>query len=412
VSAALILIVLVVVAYLAAHVAFDWLARRFLIVSGVEYLVLGVLLGPQVADVLSADMLESFAPITTLALGWIGAIVGMQFTLRDLVLIKGQQYRVAFFEATTTLAVVMGLQMLLLAWLFDIPMTQAAIPAFALGAIAVTSTPSGIEVVARTLSRRGPIVRQLEITTAIDAFVAVVAMGLLMCLANPGGQSMGRSLTTTEWVAVMLGIGVIGGALFHLFLGTERHIDRIFISLAGAIILTSGAASYLGVSPLFPAMIVGIMLANTSDSRHEIQRTLGNAERPFYFVLLIVAGASWQPGLVTSFLPVVLFLIARAAGKVGGARLGARINEALPLLGPDWGRALLGHGGLALALALDYTQHDRLIFPNIVFTAAIVSVLLTDLSSARLVQSVVAPLTDRARHTVVPRPAPAEPPSL
>ena len=32
-------------AYLAAHVAFGWLARRYLIVSGAEYLLLGILLG-------------------------------------------------------------------------------------------------------------------------------------------------------------------------------------------------------------------------------------------------------------------------------------------------------------------------------------------------------------------------------
>jgi Kef-type K+ transport system membrane component KefB len=290
-SPALLLVLLVVVAYLAAHVAFDWLARRYLIVSGVEYLVLGILLGPQVSGVLSADMLDSFAPITTLALGWIGAIVGMQFYLQDLVRIKAQQYRIAFFEALTTHGVDMGLAIVAHPWLFGIPYWESAVPAFALGAIATTSTPSGIEVVARRLSRRGPIVRQLEITTAVDALVAVVAMGLLMCIQNPIGQSGGRPLTSTEWVAVTLGIGVIGGALFHLFLGDERHIDRIFISLAGAIILTSGAAAYLGVSPLLPAMIVGIMLVNTSSSRTEIQRTLVTAERPFYFVLLIVAGA-------------------------------------------------------------------------------------------------------------------------
>jgi hypothetical protein len=392
-SAGLLLVVLVVVAYLAAHIAFDWIAKRFLIVSGVEYLVLGILLGPQVSGVLSAGMLASFAPITTLALGWIGAIVGMQFYLQDLVRIKAGQYRIAFFESLTTLAVVMGLEMIALALLFGISYTQSAVPAFALGAIAATSTPSGIEVVARRLSRRGPIVRQLEITTAVDALVAVGAMGLLMCIRNPVGEAAGRALTSTEWAAVTLAIGVIGGALFHLFLGDERHIDRIFISLAGAIILTSGAASYVGVSPILPAMIVGIMLVNTSAIRVELQRTLASAERPFYFVLLIVAGASWQPGLVTSFIPVVLFLIARAAGKIGGARLSARVNDALPMLGLHWGRALLGHGGLALALALDYVQHDRLPYPNIVFTAAIVSVLLTDLSSARLVQSVISPVT-------------------
>ncbi len=68
-SAGLILVLAVAVAYLATHVAFDWLARRLLLVSGAEYLILGILLGPRVSGVLSVETLAGFAPLTTLALG-------------------------------------------------------------------------------------------------------------------------------------------------------------------------------------------------------------------------------------------------------------------------------------------------------------------------------------------------------
>ena len=60
-SPSFILVLIVAVAYLAAHVAFDRLARRFLIVSGVEYLVLGLLLGPQVSGFLSEATIHAFA---------------------------------------------------------------------------------------------------------------------------------------------------------------------------------------------------------------------------------------------------------------------------------------------------------------------------------------------------------------
>src|SRR5919206_881865 len=101
-SSALVLVLAVALAYLAAHVAFDWLARRFLIVSGAEYLLLGILLGPQVTGVLSARTMAGFAPLTTLALGWIGAIVGTQFYLPGLVRIRGLMYRLPFREALAT----------------------------------------------------------------------------------------------------------------------------------------------------------------------------------------------------------------------------------------------------------------------------------------------------------------------
>jgi hypothetical protein len=395
-TAGLVLILAVAVAYLAAHVAFDWLARRYLIVSGAEYLLLGILLGPLVGHVLSDEVVTGFAPLTTLALGWIGAIVGTQFYLPGLVRIPGLMYRLAFAEALTTLAVVGGLQMLLLAWLFDISFAAALIPALALGAIAAVSAPGGIEVVARRLGRRGPVVQQLQVATAVDAVVGIAAMGLLLSIYHAGGTPAAERVTPTEWAVITVGIGVIGGALFHLFLGGERDVDRLFIALGGAIILASGAAAYLHLSPLLASLIIGATLVNTSRSRNEIAQTLGRAERPFYFVLLVLAGASWRPSVREWVLPVLLFLVARVAAKVWGARLVARLNGVIPVFGRHWGRALLGQGGLALALALDYSRLAGAPFANIVFTAAIASVLLTDLASAHMVHSVVAPLVGSA----------------
>lgn len=402
-SPSLILVLAVALAYLAAHVAFDWLARRFMLVSGVEYLLLGILLGPQVSGVLSADTMAGFAPLITLALGWIGAIVGTQFYLPALVRIPGVTYRLAFIEAIATGFVVAGLEAYLIAWLWDVPPSAAAVPAIALGAVAAVSAPAGIEVVAQRIGgRREPIVRQLQVATAIDALVGIITLGLLFCLRHPGDTALARTITPTEWAVITIAIGVVGGALFHLFLGGETHTDRLFISLGGAIILVSGAAAYLHLSPVLTSMIVGATLVNTSRGRSEIMQTLASSERPFYFVLLVFAGASWRPSASLWWVAaVLLFLIARVAGKIGSARLGARLNDELPVLGNDWGRALVGQGGLALALALDYTRFQGAVLPNVVFTAAIASVLLTDVASARIVHGVMSRLLPRRDRSVL-----------
>jgi Kef-type K+ transport system membrane component KefB len=391
-SAGLILVLAVAVAYLAAHVAFDWLAKRLLLVSGAEYLILGILLGPHVSGVLSADTLRGFAPLTTLALGWIGAIVGTQFYLPGLVRISGVMYRLAFGEALGTLVFVGGLLLPVFTYLFELSWRAALIPALALGAIAAVSAPTGIAVVARRLMQRGTVVRQLQVATAIDALVGIATLGLLLSLYHPGDLATGYRITPTEWVVITLGIGLTGGALFHLFLGADSTVDRLFISLGGALIMISGAASYLHLSPLLAALIFGATLTNTSRHREVIARTLAKGERPFYFVLLIFAGAAWTPSLRMWAIPVVIFLAARILGKVWSARIGSWATGQSRALGRDWGLALIGQGGLALALALDYLSVEGAFLGNIVFTAAIASVLLTDLMSARIVQSVIAPL--------------------
>jgi Kef-type K+ transport system membrane component KefB len=92
---ALFLVAIVAVSYLAAHVVFDRLARRFTIVSGAEYLLLGIVLGPQATGFLSPHVVDSFSPLVTLGLGWIGALTGCQLLLRGMVRIPAVIYRVA-----------------------------------------------------------------------------------------------------------------------------------------------------------------------------------------------------------------------------------------------------------------------------------------------------------------------------
>lgn len=388
-SSSLVLILVVAGGYLAAHVAFGWLARRFLIVSGAEYLLLGVLLGPQVSGVINASVFGGFAPFLTLALGWIGVLLGAQFVLTDLVRIPAPHYRIAFFEALLTLVAATGAMTAVFFYLFGMGLWEAVVPAVVLGAVATASAPTGIALVARRLGPHGPVVRQLQLTTAIDAFVAITAFSLLLSFdhAAPGGAV--RPPTATEWAVISVAIGVVGGVLFHLFLGEERKIDRLFIGMAGATILVSGAAAYLRLSPLLPAMLVGMILANTSRNRTEIVQALSSVERPLFFVLLIFAGAAWQPSARAWVVPVLVFLGVRWIAKVAGANLAARLNGALPALGPGWGRALLGQGGLAIAISLNYLIHDRSLLANVIFTTAVISVLLTDVVSARIAEQVV-----------------------
>ena len=389
-STTLVVVLVVIGAYLAAHVAFEWLARRFLVVSGAEYLLLGVLLGPEVSGLISPRTVGGFAPLMMLALGWIGAVIGAQFFIPGLIRVRGTPFRVAFGEALLSLALMSAAMGAVLVWVLGLPPAGAVVPAVALGAIATASAPSGIAVVSRSFGRRGPLVQQIEVATAVDAAVAIVAFGLLLSISHEVPDVVPRAPTATEWAVITVAVGVVGGALFHLFLGGEREIDRLFIALAGAIILASGAAAYLQLSPLLPTLLIGAILVNTSGNRGEIKEVLGRVERPLYFVLLIFAGAAWQPVAAGWSLPVA-FLVVRLFVKPAAAWLAAAAGGALADLGRGWGRALLGQGGLAAAIALNYRLVETAPLHNLVFTAALLSVLLTDVLSARAAGAVLLP---------------------
>ena len=387
-TAPLALLIAVAAAYLAAHVAFDWLARRFLVVSAAEYLVLGILLGPQVSGVLSRPLLDSLVPVVTLALGWIAVIVGMQFELRRLIEIPARRFRIAFSESALTFTIVAGLEYFALAWGGVAIDPVVLVAAATLGAMAVTSSGVGIAVASRVLGTRGPVVEQLELSSAVNGFTAIAIFGLLLCFHH-APLPAARPLTTTEWAVVSVALGVVGGALFHVFLGETPESDRLFVALVGGIVLVSGAATYLRLSPLLSGVFFGIVLVNTSTAPQRFTEALQRVEQPFYYILLVLGGAVWQPSHRAWLLAVALFVAARALSKIGSSRLAARANDALGELGPNWGRALLGQGRVALAIGVNVLHQEDAPYRNLIFTAAIASILLTEFFSARLARSVV-----------------------
>jgi uncharacterized membrane protein YeaQ/YmgE (transglycosylase-associated protein family) len=253
-----VLVLIVAGAYLAAHWAFEWLGARYLLVSGAEYLLLGILLGPQVSGVLEASVLNGFAPFMTLAVGWIGAAVGSHFYLPRLV--RTRNACTCRVRRSASLPERDGRVDWRVGVAVPTPLSDTIGPAAARGSRLTERSPAGVAMLTRRLERRGLVVRQIEVATGVDAFVAIVAFSLLLCIEHVAPSATAfRAPTPTEWAVISVALGCVGGSLFHLFLGNERDIDRLFISIAGAVILVSGAAAYLRVSPLLPTMLVGAM---------------------------------------------------------------------------------------------------------------------------------------------------------
>lgn len=385
----MLLILLVVIGYLAARFAVDWLARHALVVSGAEYLVLGLLLGPRGTGVLTEQQVGALAPFFTLALGWMGASVGFRLWLPVLTRTPGILYRLAFTQSLFTAALVGGGCWLLLWQGGLLTREEAVLPAVALAAIATASTLQGARIASKHLGHRNLAVRLLEISGGVDALFAILILTVGLAIYHVPVNVVPRAPTATEWVVISVAVGVVGGWLFHLFLGDERSPERLFVAIAGAVILTTGAATYIGMSALLPGALLGCILVNTSRQREQVRALLDAVDRPLYFVMLVCAGALWTPSAQDIFAVVMAFLVLRLLGKLAGGWIAAHGNGVARVFSARWGLALVGQGGLAIALALEYSLSPSAVRPNVVFTAALCSVLLTDLLSARLARDVV-----------------------
>jgi hypothetical protein len=224
----------------------------------------------------------------------------------------------------------------------------------------------------------------------------VTAFGLLLAIFHQGQVSLTvRPPTATEWAVINLAVGVSSGVLFHLFLGPRTQPQeaeggsRLFVALAGAIVVASGASYYLNLSPIYTNLVLGFILANSGSAHRDVTRLLLNTERPVYLALLIFAGAAWSPSSPELLFVAPLFVIIRLGARFIGGWVGGALVAPPALRAPWLGRALLAQGGIAVALAVNYTQVRPDLNGDLILTATLVSVLLFDIVASREVSEVV-----------------------
>ncbi|MFC2173712.1 hypothetical protein ACFLU6_13965, partial [Acidobacteriota bacterium] len=82
------IIILTVIAFIGARASFNRfrfpLSATHMILSGTEFLIVGMILGDQLLGILDHESLGTLTPFLSFALGWAGFLFGSQFSLRRL----------------------------------------------------------------------------------------------------------------------------------------------------------------------------------------------------------------------------------------------------------------------------------------------------------------------------------------
>jgi hypothetical protein len=388
----------ITVGYIFAYLIFDRLRDRYGYVGGAEYVVIGFLLGPRVTGLLDAGQVQDLTPIVSLALGWLGMLLGTYFRVPAMALIEGAYLRVALAEAVATFAIALVALLALFRYVVEAPWPDAAVLSGTLAAVATLSSPVAVDAVVDRIRVRSRVPPVLQLAARMDALVAVVAFGLVLAIFHRGDVAPGvRPPTATEWAVINVAVGVASGVLFHLFLGPRGHLDegRLFVALAGAIVIASGASYYLNLSPIFTNLVLGVILANSGGAHRDVARLLLSTERPVYLALLLLAGAAWSPGSVDLLFIAPLFVLIRVGARfLGGAIAGGHVAPA-ELRTKGLGRGLLALGGLGVALAVNYGQVYPDLHPRLVLTATLLAVLLFEIVASREASALILGLESR-----------------
>jgi Sodium/hydrogen exchanger family len=323
-----------------------------LVAAGGPLVALGFVLGPGI-DFLDRPTLAALAPVTALAIGWIGAGLGARFEWRYLRRIpRGAWLLAALSSAAALTAVAVA------AWVATrfVPGLAAAwmpqVPAIlTLGALAAAAGPGAVTLVLRITGVPPRAARAVVLAATLETACAVVAMSVPLALHRRGGAV----IAWLAWIALVVGTGALAGMLFVWLTRGRAELSRAELTLVVVITLlfAAGIGSAAGVSPFVTCFLASALIVNVSPRRHAVRGVLAEAERPIYAVLLLVAGALLA--LPTAWiLPAALVLWGvRAAAKWAAVRFargpfdGARGSRNL-------GLATIAQGGAVVALGVSY----------------------------------------------------------
>ncbi|MGB8331377.1 MAG: hypothetical protein WCE62_14725 [Polyangiales bacterium] len=382
------LVIVIGVAYVLAHNVVERLQRRFLVVSGAEYLLLGFLLGPAFPAIHALDNVAGLLPVIALAAGWVGLLRGTDFDFASLQKLDPATWRVVFLHHLLP-GVTVGFGAYYFftdsGWVVSAS-RDAALSAAALACFAAADSTEPFDLLARRYEISGRLAPLLRNGTRLGDILVILAFGLIFCVFHENApQARIYSPSLWAWVTVLLG-GALG-FLFSLFLAGDESDNSRFLALVGIIAFASGGAYFLELSPLAVNLWMGFVLVNFARGGQLLHTTLESTERPMAIVLMVFAGALWEP---TELWPTLIALGAFLVARTGAKWLASAIAGWGGSLRKDLFRGLLAHGDVTLAMAVSF----RLVYEGdaakIAYSVVLGSMILNDLIAPRLLRGLLA----------------------
>jgi Kef-type K+ transport system membrane component KefB len=368
---------------LAAYLAGDVLAR-FRIPKITGYIVAGILLGPQVANLVTAETVAELKLIDDLALSFIALAAGGELRLAEL---RPRARSVMWTLLCTVVFVLPGVAAFvvlarpLLPFIEPGSTPQLFAVAAIVGAFALARSPSSAIAIINECRARGPFTETaLGVTVVMDLLVIMVfavVISVSLVLVNPAATADYAFLivVAAELVAsILVGIAVGGVISFYIRVVKEDLLVFIlgvafmiaFFSNQLGMLLEEFYGLSLHLEPMLISVTAGFWVQNVSQGGATFMDRIGRSSLPIYVIFFSLTGAALEISalrhtwLIACLLVTVRFALVWVASYAGAALAGdppefrrlaglcyvTQAGVSLGLAGivvrrfPEWGSAL------------------------------------------------------------------------
>jgi Kef-type K+ transport system membrane component KefB len=332
----------------------------------VGYLVAGLALGPSVARIVPAGVLEDLDMMKRLAVGLIGLLAGAELRLADL---QHRHRTILFILALQTGAVLLVLlisTLLLRPWmpfLADLDALPLLFVALLFASLLTVNSPMVTLALLTETGASGPLARTtLGVVLVADVVVILLFTGAFsLARASLGGETGSAPEILFRLLREVFGSILAGGFVGLIVSLYLRFVKRELILFAIVVVFaTAAAAQTLNFELLLSLVVAGFLVENVAPVRAEpLVHALHQMALPVFVIFFAMAGAELHLQEFAAVWPLVLLVaLIRIATIRGSTTLAGRLAGAEPAVVRYGWTGLVSQAGVALGLAT--TVADRL----------------------------------------------------
>lgn len=382
--------------YLGTGLVLRKISSRNFFPSGMEYLILGLLLNPGLYYFLSSNLtfdifspinneiLSKMAPVISGVTGLLGLYWGMKFSLVELLKTNREQIRIAIYDTVLSTVIIGSIAFASFYYFFPDPgnLLEILLASYALAVIGSMSTPYVLQKFREKYDITRKLSDSLNSATRFSLFFSLIMFGAIFSFYNFNTRPT-MQLTPIEFFTISIGIAIAIGILFFIFLGRESDARKIFVGILGITMLGSGIAYYLGLSPLFLCFILGILLGNLSRIKEKVLDTIEQLISPLSIVLTIYAGIIWVlPESTFAWLFILSFPVIKVIAKFFTHKIATIAAFEKDRVHSGQGVIFLSSDILVFALLINYATVFNNQYTPIIMSAIILNVFILGFSSS------------------------------
>ena len=361
----------------------EWLSPKLHIPRVVGYLILGLIIGPEILGLIPREFVENSHIITDLALSVIAVFVGASLKLSTLKHHGKEVFYITIFQSMSTFLIV-TIGFVLLGNLLNFQNQNIILIALIMGAIATATAPATPLAIVRELKIKTSFTSKLLAVVAFDDAIALImyTLAITFGITLIGSVEFNLSHIVDALIVIVLSV-LLGIVAAYLNTFTERvlthHKGMETIFTLGLIFIVYSISEYFDLEPLLSAMV----MVNTSTDFDLVEKEIDEHLMELIFMMFFIISAMHLNFSAIFALPFAIeaYIVLRLVGKVFGSYLGAVVAGSSSNTKKYMGIALIPQAGVAIGLALSLQTHEGFehiapIILNIVIATTLVNELI------------------------------------